>query len=344
MERTYSFIVPVYNRPGELTELLMSMADQIFRNFEIVIIEDGSELRSDFLLKEFSEKLNIQYVDLPRSGPSVARNAGTRIAKGDYFIFIDSDCILPTDYLNTIDRFLKTEPLDFFGGPDRASQNFNHIQKAISYAMTSFLTTGGIRGGKKKVGRFYPRSFNMGVSRKAFMTIGGFPITRMHPGEDMVFSIELINNGFASGLIREAYVYHKRRTTLSGFFKQVFGFGKTRLIISKVYPLTFQCFHLAPAIFLAGSVFLIALAVLISLWALLPLLIWIVLVLIDATIRNRSVLTGTIAVIASFIQLYGYGFGFLSSFWSVIIRGKDQYNVFIKGFYPDRAGSDQPSQ
>jgi len=336
MERFYSFIVPVYNRPGELAELLESMAAQTYSNFEVVIIEDGSVLRSDHLAKEYSDKLSVRYVDLPRSGPSLARNAGTRSAKGDYYIYIDSDCLLPADYLNNIDRFLDEEPLDFFGGPDRASENFSPTQKAISYAMTSFLTTGGIRGGKKKIGRFYPRSFNMGVSRKAFEAVGGFPETRMHPGEDMVFSIELINSGFTSGSIWNAFVYHKRRTTLGRFFKQVFGFGKTRYIISRVFPDTFKILYLAPSVFLAGSILLITCWILFGFLFLLPLLIWVALVFLDSTIRNRSPFTGIIAVFASFIQLIGYGSGFLSAWWSVSIRGKDQYGVFSKGFYPDK--------
>lgn len=341
MERTYSFIIPVYNRPGELAELLESMAIQTYSNFEVVIIEDGSDLRSDHLAKEYSGKLNIRYVDLTHCGPSLARNAGTRAAKGDYYIYVDSDCLLPADYLNNINRFLEKQPLDFFGGTDRASKNFSITQKAISYAMTSFLTTGGIRGGKKKIDRFYPRSFNMGVSRKAFEAVGGFPETRMHPGEDMVFSIELINKGFISGLIRDAYVYHKRRTTLGKFFKQVFGFGKTRYIISRVYPETFNLFYLAPSLFLAGSVLLVTLWLLFGFLFLLPLLMWITLVFLDATIRNGSFFTGFIAVIASFIQMYGYGSGFLGAWWSVSIRGKDQYGVFSKGFYPDRPRSDR---
>ena len=343
MERSYSFIIPVYNRPGELAELLESMTAQTYSNFEVVVIEDGSDLRSDDLVEAYIGKLNIRYVDLPRSGPSLARNAGTLAAKGDYFIYVDSDCILPAGYLKTVDQFLENHPLDFFGGPDRASENFNLTQKAISYAMTSFLTTGGIRGGKNKVDRFYPRSFNMGISRRALEVVGGYPVTRMHPGEDMVLSIELINKGFTSGLISEAYVYHKRRTNLGRFFKQVFGFGKTRYIISKVYPLTFNLFFLAPSVFLAGSFVLVVLGILFGFWFLLPLVLWVAMVFLDATVRNASPIGGLIAVIASFIQLYGYGSGFLSAWWSVCIRGKDQYGVFSNGFYPDRPKSNRSS-
>jgi glycosyltransferase involved in cell wall biosynthesis len=343
MERLYSFIIPVYNRPGELAELLASIARQTFRNFEVVVVEDGSDLRSDFLVEKYSSEMAIEYIDLMRSGPSRARNVGTLAANGDYYIYVDSDCILPEDYLGKIDRFLETNPLDFFGGPDRASGNFNTTQKAISYAMTSFLTTGGIRGGKKKVDRFYPRSFNMGISRNAFSAVGGYPETRMHPGEDMVLSIELIRNGFASGLIRDAYVYHKRRTSLRKFFKQVYGFGKTRLIISRVYPDTFSPLYLVPSLFLIGCLLLVLLAPVAGLLALMPILAWMGLVFLDATLQNWSVLTGLVAVAASVIQLFGYGAGFLMAVWSVFVMRKDEYRVFAKGFYPGRTKSHQSS-
>jgi GT2 family glycosyltransferase len=200
--------------------------------------------------------------------------------------------------------------------------------------MTSFLTTGGIRGGRKKVDRFYPRSFNMGISRRAFEKVGGYPVTRMHPGEDMVLSIELIRQGFSSGLIADAYVYHKRRTSLGKFFRQVFGFGKTRYIISRVYPETFKLFYLAPTAFLGGSVLLVILSLLFGWVFLLPLGFWMLLVFLDAGIRNRSLPAGFLSVIASFIQLYAYGAGFLSAWWQAGIQGKDEFGVFATGFYP----------
>ena len=336
MELFFSFIVPVYNRPGELAELLASMALQSYTNFEVIIVEDGSDLRSEKLVAKYSEKLEIEYLDLQRSGPSLARNVGTRAARGTFFLYVDSDCILPQDYLENVTRYLEKHEVDFFGGPDKASADFNQVQKAISYAMTSFLTTGGIRGGKKKIDKFYPRSFNLGISREAFFQVGGYPETRMHPGEDMVLSIELFKHGFKSGFVPDAFVFHKRRTSLSKFYRQVFGFGKTRLIISKVYPETFNLFYLAPAAFLAGSAFLIALSPFVGWWALLPIVMWAVMVFIDATVRNVSVVTGLISVIASSIQLCGYGAGFMSSVWRVIFLRKDQYGVLIKGFYHPR--------
>jgi GT2 family glycosyltransferase len=284
----------------------------------------------------------MHYFDRPKSGPSLARNFGISKATGDYLIFVDSDCILPPGYLACIDGFLDKYPLDFFGGPDRAAPGFNSTQKAISYAMTSFLTTGGIRGGNKKVDRFYPRSFNMGVARNACLSVGGFPVTKMHPGEDMVFSIELINKGFRSGLIPSAFVYHKRRTTLGRFYRQVYGFGKTRYIISRVYPETFRIFYLFPALFIAACVILPLAAILIpivikDLWGMLalsPLVLWAAVLLADASIRNRSFRVGLKSLAASLIQLTGYGSGFLGAFYKAWFRGIDEYGVLVKGFYP----------
>jgi len=334
MTRFFSFIVPVYNRPEELAELLASLARQEYENFEVVIVEDGSDVKSDRVVEKHGNKLKINYISLHRSGPSVARNSGMQAAQGDYLIFVDSDCLVPPDYLKIVNDFLEVTPVDFFGGPDKAAGNFNLTQKSISYAMTSFLTTGGIRGGKKQVDKFYPRSFNMGISREAFRTIGGFPDTRMHPGEDMVFAIELIKRGIRSGLIQDAYVYHKRRTSFGKFYRQVRGFGKTRYIISGVYPETFRIFFLFPTLFVLGVAVLLILSVWINWLFILPVMLWIVLILADATIRSRNLLVGLMAVWASAIQLSAYGLGFLSAWIKKGLLGRDEYGVFNHGFYP----------
>ncbi len=344
MDRFYSFIIPVFDRPDELAELLESFARQSLKTFEVVIVEDGSALKSDRLAESYMERLAIRYFDRPRSGPSIARNFGVSQSRGDYLVFVDSDCILPPEYLMIVDRHLDQVPLDFFGGPDRAAGDFNRVQKAISYAMTSFLTTGGIRGGKRQVDRFYPRSFNMGITRRAWDETGGFPVTTMHPGEDMVFSIELIRKGFRSGLIPEAFVYHKRRTRFSRFFKQVCGFGKTRLIISKVYPQTFKLFYIFPTFFIAGNLLLLFSSILLTvlfssflpLLLLAPLLVWAFILFADASCRNRSVLTGIESLWASLIQLTAYGTGFFTAWFKAAILGCDEYGVFTAGFYPDR--------
>ena len=335
MNRTYSFIIPVFNRPDELSELLETISGLEYREFEVIIVEDGSSIRSEGVVNRFKDSFRVVYLDLPRSGPAIARNAGMKASRGQYLLFVDSDCLIPAQYLTLIDNFLDENPLDVFGGPDRASEEFNPVQKAISYAMTSFLTTGGIRGGHKKIDRFYPRSFNMGISRGAYENIGGYPVTRMHPGEDMVFSIELIKRGFSSGLIPCAHVYHKRRTSFVTFFKQVQGFGRTRYIISRVYPETFRPFFLFPSLFLIGSIGLAALSLLVNFWFLTPILAWMALIILDASIKNRNIGIGIQSVGASLIQLFGYGLGFIMSWFNHAVAGRDEYGVFSKGFYRD---------
>ena len=335
MNPSFSFIVPVFDRPAELNELLESLKVQTYRNFEVIVAEDGSSVRSEAVVQSYAETITLRYLDLPRSGPSLARNRAMEVAKGDYLLFVDSDCILPANYLERLNDFLQDTPLDLFGGPDRAAEDFNNRQKAISFAMTSFLTTGGIRGGKKKIDRFYPRSFNMGISRKAYESLGGFPITRMHPGEDMVFSIELMRKGFGSGLIPCSPVWHKRRTSFKKFFRQVWGFGFTRHIISRVYPDTFRLYYLFPSLFILGSGLLVMLSILTGMiWPLIPIAAWISLILLDSWIRGRDFVVAILSVWASLIQMSGYGLGFLTAFAESRILGKDRFGVFKDGFYP----------
>ncbi len=335
MNRTYSFIIPVYNRPDELSELLESISNLEYREFEVIIIEDGSSIRSEDVANRYKDNFPVVYLDLPRSGPAIARNAGMKASRGQYLLFVDSDCLVPPEYLTRIDNYLDENLLDVFGGPDKASEEFSPVQKAISYAMTSFLTTGGIRGGHKKIDRFYPRSFNMGISRRAYENIGGYPETRMHPGEDMVFSIELIKRGFTSGLIPCAHVFHKRRTSFLTFLKQVQGFGRTRYIISQVYPETFRIFFLFPSLFLMGTIGLAALSLLVNIWFFTPIIAWMALIFLDASLKNRNIGIGIQSVGASLIQLCGYGLGFFVSWFNHAVAGRDEFGVFSKGFYPD---------
>jgi len=328
----FSIIVPVFNRPDEVRELLESLSRQTEKNFELVIVEDGSTEPCKTVVDEFSNRIETQYFFKKNEKPAIARNFGAKHAKGEYFLFFDSDCIIPEKYFEIINRELSDNYVDAYGGPDAAHPQFNTTQKAISYSMTSFFTTGGIRGGGEKIDKFYPRSFNMGISRTAFEKIGGFPVTGMHPGEDMVFSVEIVKQGFRTRLIREAYVYHKRRNTLKTFYKQVFRFGKTRVVISKFYPETFKIFFWFPTLFALGTLALIASSP-ICLWSLSPILFYALAVFTDSLFRNKSFTVGAISVITSFYQLFGYGFGFLTSWWRVNITKSDEYKVFGKGFY-----------
>ncbi|MEG2514633.1 MAG: glycosyltransferase [Bacteroidaceae bacterium] len=327
----YSVIVPVYNRPDEVDELLDSLTKQTYRNFEVIIVEDGSSIPCKEITDSYVGRLDIKYFAKPNSGPGQTRNYGAERSKGDYFIILDSDCILPIDYFTAIEEELKANPADAFGGPDRAHDSFTPMQKAINYAMTSFFTTGGIRGGKKKMDKFYPRSFNMGIKSSVYQQLEGF--SKMRFGEDIDFSIRIFKGGYACRLFPEAWVYHKRRTDLKKFFKQVHNSGIARINLYKKYPESLKTVHLLPAVFTIGVAFLLILSLFIPTLGLAPLLLFSLVIWVDSSIKNKSIKIGAISIIASFIQLLGYGTGFLRSFWERVIRGKDEFEAFKKNFY-----------
>lgn len=327
----FSFIIPVYNRPDEVHELLESMKNQRKQGFEVVIVEDGSQLKCDQIIAKYSRDLEIAYFYKPNSGPGQSRNYGYERAKGNYCIFLDSDVVLPEDYFKIVTESLRNELVDAFGGPDKAHKDFTPLQKAINYSMTSFLTTGGIRGGNEKVDKFYPRSFNMGYTRAVFEKTGGF--AKMRFGEDIDMSIRILNNGFKTKLIKEAFVYHKRRTNIRQFFKQVSNSGIARINLYKRHPQSLKLVHLAPAIFTVGFFSLLVLALLISHLFLYPLLFYSLLLFIDASIKNKSVYIGFLSVITGNMQLLSYGMAFMLAVWHRLIWGGDEFSVFEKNFY-----------
>ncbi|HEY0653096.1 MAG TPA: glycosyltransferase [Chryseosolibacter sp.] len=308
----FSVVVPVYNRPDELRELLASLTRQTITDFEVVVVEDGSSVPSKQVVDEFSRKLQINYFFKPNSGPGPSRNAGFQQARGDYFVIFDSDCILPENYFHSVVDFLSRTPLDAWGGPDRAHENFTILQRAMGYTMSSPLTTGGIRGGKKHVGWFQPRSFNMGISRNVFQKTGGFHFDRY--AEDIEFSIRMKQMGFRVGLIPDAFVYHKRRTTLGQFFRQVSNFGKGRALIGRKYPSEVKLTHWFPTIFLVGLVAL-ALLPLVSItlfWiGFTGLVVYLLAIFLHSFAENRSFLVALLSVPSVLIQFCGYGIGFL---------------------------------
>ena len=328
-----SFIVPVYNRPDEVRELLTSLAEQTDGDFELILVEDGSAVPSKSVVDEYSNQLNIRYFFKENEGPSIGRNYGIKEAVGDYFLFVDSDCILPPHYVETVRSFLISNPeVDAFGGPDRADAKFNTLQKAISYSMTSFFTTGGIRGAKKQVDKFYPRSFNLGFSRKVYEQIGGFPDTKLHPGEDMILAIEIIKNGFKTALISKAYVFHKRRTSLSQFKRQVFRFGFVRYVISLMYPETFKSFFTIPTVLTLGFFFAILMGLAARFEVAFLYLVYFGLVFIDASIKNKSLIVGFAAVMTTAVQIYGYGTGFLYSVFKSRQMGKEPFLTWAETY------------
>ena len=308
----FSLIIPVYNRPDEVDELLESLAQQDYtENFEVVIIEDGSSLRCDDVVRKYAGKLHLSYCFKENSGPGDSRNYGMRKAKGDYFIIFDSDCIIPPNYLTEVSKALTANYVDCFGGPDKALDSFSDIQKAINFAMTSFLTTGGIRGGSEKIDKFQPRSFNMGLSRKAFEASNGFG--NIHPGEDPDLSIRLWNLGFETRLFSKAFVYHKRRIDWEKFTVQVNKFGKARPILDSWHPEYTKLTFWFPTLFLFGTLLAIILVFFKIYFPLLALLAYFLMLFIDSAIKNKSIKVGILAVVATIIQFYGYGKGFLLS-------------------------------
>ena len=326
----YSVIIPVYNRPDEADELLQSLTRQSFKDFEVIIVEDGSSVPCKDVAERYQNILDIRYYAKPNSGPGQTRNYGAERSQGEYLIILDSDCILPEGYFAAVEEELQKAPTDAFGGPDRAHVSFTDIQKAINYSMTSFFTTGGIRGGKKKMDKFYPRSFNMGVRREVYETLGGF--SRMRFGEDIDFSIRIFKGGYACRLFPGAWVYHKRRTDLKKFFKQVHNSGIARINLYKKYPESLKTVHLLPAAFTLGVAVLLAGAPF-CLYSLLPIALYALLVCTDSTLRNKSLRIGVYSIATAFIQLVGYGTGFWRAWWNRCICGKDEFEAFKKNFY-----------
>ena len=319
--RFYSLIIPVYNRPVEIEELLESLTHQTYSHFEVVIIEDGSQQQCKSVIEKYASKLPISYYFKENEGQGFARNYGFEKAKGDYFIVFDSDCLIHSNYLETVDKSIEEHKWEAFGGPDKEHESFSLIQKAISYSMTSPFTTGGIRGNKKHAGTFHPRSFNMGISKEVFATTQGYKITRM--GEDIEFSIRIMESGFKVGLILDAFVYHKRRTNLVQFYKQLHFFGRARINISRFYPKELKLVHAFPALFLVGWF------VLPSLYFLSPILfklgvgllgIYYLLIFFHCLITQKNIIVAGLSIITSTIQLLAYGVGFVSEGIKKLIR------------------------
>ncbi|MEG0039277.1 MAG: glycosyltransferase [Bacteroides sp.] len=326
----YSVIIPVYNRPDEVNELLQSLVEQHYNDFEVIIVEDGSSVPCKTIADAYSDRLTIHYFEKPNSGPGQTRNYGAERSRGEYLLILDSDCIIPPGYFEAIEQELQNKPADAFGGPDRAHSSFSDMQKAINYSMTSFFTTGGIRGGEKKMDKFYPRSFNMGVRRTVYQALGGFSDMRF--GEDIDFSIRIFKGGYSCRLFPGAWVYHKRRTDLKKFFKQVHNSGIARINLYKKYPESLKVVHLLPAVFTLGVAFLL-IGSLFCLYSLLPILFYAVLVCIDSSLQNHSLRIGIYSIAAAFIQLIGYGTGFWRAWWQRCVLGRDAFEAFKKNFY-----------
>jgi glycosyltransferase, group 2 family len=343
----YSIIVPVFNRPDEVDELLESLLSQEEKDFEVIIVEDGSQVPCKKVCDKYADRLDLHYYYKDNSGPGQSRNYGAERAKGDYLLILDSDVVLPKGYIRAVSEELNREPADAFGGPDCAHESFTDTQKAISYSMTSFFTTGGIRGGKKKLDKFYPRSFNMGIRRDVYQELGGF--SKMRFGEDIDFSIRIFKAGKRCRLFPKAWVWHKRRTDFRKFWKQVYNSGIARINLYKKYPDSLKLVHLLPMVFTVGTACLLLLILsglfllcipilniigsLLVMIGLIPLLLYSIIICVDSTMQNNSLKIGLLSIAAAFIQLTGYGCGFISAWWKRCVCGMDEFSAYEKNFY-----------
>ena len=342
----YSIIVPVYNRPDEVDELLQSLCEQTVKDFEVIIVEDGSIKPCKDVCNKYAGILSLHYYAKENSGPGQSRNYGAERANGKYVIILDSDVVLPSGYLQAIEEELAQQPCEAFGGPDAAHPDFTPVQKAISYSMTSFFTTGGIRGGKAKLDKFYPRSFNMGIRRDVYQQLGGF--TKMRFGEDIDFSYRIVEAGYKPRLFPEAWVWHKRRMDFKKFFRQVYNSGIARINLEKRHPGTMKLVHLLPTVFTVGVIALILISAVgralmhyvdhdqfywmcFAPW--LPILLYSLLIFIDSSIKNKSPHVGLLSIPAAFVQLMGYGLGFIESWWKRCILKQDEFQAFEQTFY-----------
>ena len=348
----YSIIVPVFNRPDEVDELLESLSNQTQKDFEVIIVEDGSVKTCKDVCDKYADIFALHYYAKENSGPGQSRNYGAERANGEWLLILDSDVVLPTGYLEAIDHSL-TSDIVAFGGPDAAHPSFTPVQKAISYSMTSFFTTGGIRGSSPQSGgtrgaldKFYPRSFNMGTRRDVYLQLGGF--SKMRFGEDIDFSYRIVEAGHSPRLFPEAWVWHKRRTDFKKFFRQVYNSGIARINLEKRHPGTMKLVHLLPTVFTVGVIALILISAVgralmhyvdrdqfywmcFAPW--IPILLYSLLICIDSTIKNKSLKVGLLSVPAAFVQLMGYGLGFIESWWKRCVLRQDEFQAFEKTFY-----------
>jgi len=328
----FSVVIPIYNRPDEIVELLDSLTLQSHKDdIEVILVEDGSDKPCEEEIKCYFNELDLKYIVQENGGPGSARNRGAEEATGEYLIFFDSDCIIPADYFKIVNAHLPEHGLGMFGGPDKEHSFFTPIQKAISYSMTSFITTGGIRGSKEKMDRFYPRSFNMGIKREVFKKLNGFSDMRF--GEDLDLSMRAFEQKISVGLIREASVYHKRRTSFKAFFKQVFNSGVARINLTLKHKNTLKPVHFLPAAFTIVYPLSLLAGLYINTAFLYIFFAFPLIIFTDSLLKMKSIPVAFLSIVASTIQLFGYGTGFIYAFWKRIVMKKGAFNSFVKNFY-----------
>ncbi len=326
----FSIVVPVFNRPNELDELLQSLTEQDKKNFEVIVVDDGSSLPCDEVVNKYQGKIDVKYFFKANTGPGTTRNFGSEHAKGQYIIFFDSDCIIPKNYISIVTNELEVNPVDAYGGPDSAHESFTNTQKAINFAMTSFITTGGIRGKKQALDTFFPRSFNMGITKQVFIQIGGF--SKMRFGEDVDLSLRVVKMGFTTRLFPKAFVYHKRRTDFRKFFRQVFNSGIARVNLSLLHPGSLKLVHLLPTAFTFGMVCCLLGSYFFPVTLALPILFSLV-VFAASYYETKSLAVAFLSVPATWVQLLGYGLGLIDGAIKQLVMKKESYQAFEKNFY-----------
>ena len=332
MQKTISIVVAIFNRKDELFELLNSLIAQTDKDFEVIIVDDGSFIDLLPTVETFNEMLIIQYFKKANSGPGLSRNYGANRAKNDWLVFVDSDVIVEKDYIENIKKNLEKTDCAAFGGADKAHKGFNLLQKAISYSMTSVFTTGGIRGSKKAVTRFQPRSFNMGVNKEIFLKIGGF--SEMRIGEDPDLSMTIWENGYQTAFFDDIGVYHKRRTDLGKFSKQVYQFGCARPILNQRHPDYVKPTFWFPTLFLLGYVagileyFLLQKGFVLACYGFYTLVIF-----LHALYLTKNIAIAAQAIITTYIQMFSYGYGFLESWIKLNVLKMKPEDAFPKHFH-----------
>ena len=318
-----------------MDELLESLTLQTLKDFEVIIVEDGSIKTCKDVCDKYANILDLHYYAKENSGPGQSRNYGAERSNGEWLIILDSDVVLPEIYLTAVDKAITNHPasetpITAWGGPDAAHPSFTPVQKAISYSMTSFFTTGGIRGGKAKLDKFYPRSFNMGIRRDVYLQLGGF--SKMRFGEDIDFSYRIVEAGYMPRLFPDAWVWHKRRTDFRKFFRQVYNSGIARINLEKRHPGTMKLVHLLPTVFTLGVIGLLLITLFFPL-ACVPIILYSIIICIDSSIKNKSLWVGLLSIPAAFVQLMGYGFGFIESWWKRCVLKQSEFTAFEKNFY-----------
>jgi len=332
MQKTISIVVAIFNRKDELFELLNSLIAQTDKDFEVIIVDDGSIVDLLPTVETFKEMLNIQYFKKANSGPGLSRNYGANRAKNDWLVFVDSDVIVEKYYIENIKKNLEKTECAAFGGADKAHKGFNILQKAISYSMTSVFTTGGIRGSKKAVTRFQPRSFNMGVNKEIFLKIGGF--SEMRIGEDPDLSMTIWEKGYKTAFFDDIGVYHKRRTDLGKFSKQVYQFGCARPILNQRHPDYVKPTFWFPTLFLLGYVagileyFLLQKGFVLACYGFYTLVIF-----LHALYLTKNIAIAAQAIITTYIQMFSYGYGFLESWVKLNVLKMKPEDAFPKHFH-----------